>query len=103
MTCTANTGSLALFTDSDLIRLTLEGEPDGFTVLMHRHLGAIKRRIGFMLQGDGVTEDLTQEVVLKAWRFLSTFRADADSDDVDQSFRSDGDQRGAKRREAFSV
>jgi hypothetical protein len=27
----------------------------------------------------------------------------ADSDDVDQSFRSDGDQRGAKRREAFSV
>jgi hypothetical protein len=27
----------------------------------------------------------------------------ADSNDVDQSFRSDGDQRGAKRREAFSV
>jgi transposase len=27
----------------------------------------------------------------------------ADSDDVDQSFRGDGDQRGAKRREAFSV
>ena len=44
---------------------------------MHRHLGAIKRRIGFMLQGDGVIEDLTQEVVLKAWRFLSTFRAES--------------------------
>jgi DNA-binding response OmpR family regulator len=27
----------------------------------------------------------------------------ADSDDVDRSFRCDGDQRGAKRREAFSV
>jgi len=30
-------------------------------------------------------------------------RMGADSNDVDQSFRSDGDQRGAKRREAFSV
>jgi len=29
--------------------------------------------------------------------------ANADSDDVDQSFRCDGDQRGAERREAFSV
>src|SRR5665213_2520043 len=33
----------------------------------------------------------------------SSFRGFADSDDVDQSFRSNGDQRGAKRCEAFSV
>ena len=44
---------------------------------MHRHLGAIKKCIGCMLHGDGATEDLAQEVVLKAWRFLSTFRAES--------------------------
>ena len=77
MTCTANTGSLALFSDHDLIRLTLEGQADCFTALMDRHLNAIRRCIGFMLRGNAATEDLAQEVVLKAWRFLSAFRADS--------------------------
>jgi RNA polymerase sigma-70 factor (ECF subfamily) len=77
MTCTANTGSLALFSDHDLIRLTLEGQTDCFTALMDRHLSAIRRCIGFMLRGNGAAEDLAQEVVLKAWRFLSAFRAES--------------------------
>jgi RNA polymerase sigma-70 factor (ECF subfamily) len=77
MTCTANTGALALFSDHDLIRLTLDGQADCFTALMDRHLEAIKRCIGFMLRGNGSAEDLTQEVVLKAWRFLSAFRAES--------------------------
>lgn len=77
MTCTANTGSPALFSDHDLIRLTLDGQTDCFTALMDRHLGAIKRCIGFMLRGNGAAEDLAQEVVLKAWRFLSAFRAES--------------------------
>jgi cytochrome c556 len=34
---------------------------------------------------------------------LRDLAAAADSDDVDQSFRSDGDQCGAKRRRTFSV
>jgi RNA polymerase sigma-70 factor, ECF subfamily len=77
MTCTAKTGPLALFSDDDLIRLTLDGQTDCFTALMDRHLGAIRRSIGFMLHGNGATEDLTQEVALKAWRFLSAFRAES--------------------------
>lgn len=81
VTCKANIGSPALFSDHDLIRLTLDGQSDCFTALMDRHLGAIKRCIGFMLRGNGAAEDLAQEVALKAWRFLSAFRAEA-------SFRS---------------
>jgi RNA polymerase sigma-70 factor (ECF subfamily) len=77
MTCTANTGTLAVFSDRDLIRLTLEGQTACFMALMDRHLGAIKRCIGFMLRGNGAAEDLTQEVVLKAWSFLSAFRAES--------------------------
>jgi hypothetical protein len=43
-------------------------------------------------------------VELVGWDVIDQLREDdADSDDVDQSFRGDGDQRGAKRREAFSV
>jgi hypothetical protein len=42
------------------------------------------------------------DLTLKA-EYIPTPGLAADSDDVDQSFRSDGDQRGAKRREAFSV
>jgi RNA polymerase sigma-70 factor, ECF subfamily len=77
MTCTTNKGSLALSSDGELIRLTLEGQTECFTELMDRHLGAIRRCIGFMLRGNGAADDVAQEVVLKAWRFLSTFRAES--------------------------
>jgi RNA polymerase sigma-70 factor (ECF subfamily) len=77
MTGTANTGSLALRSDHDLVRLTLDGQTDCFTALMERHLGAIRRCVGFMLRGDGDAEDVIQEVVLKAWRFLSAFRGES--------------------------
>jgi RNA polymerase sigma-70 factor (ECF subfamily) len=74
-TSVANPASLALFSDCDLIRLTLEGQPDCFATLMERHLGAIRRCIGFMLRGNAAADDLAQEVVLKALQFLSGFRA----------------------------
>jgi RNA polymerase sigma-70 factor (ECF subfamily) len=77
MTCTTNKGSLALSSDGELIRLTLEGQTECFTELMDRHLGAIRRRIGFMLRGNGGDDDVAQEVVLKAWRFLSAFRGES--------------------------
>jgi RNA polymerase sigma-70 factor, ECF subfamily len=77
MTCTTDTGSFELFSDRGLIRLTLDGQTDCFTALMDRHLSAVRRCIGFMLHGNGATEDLAQEVALKAWRFLTAFRAES--------------------------
>ena len=73
MTCTENTGSLALFSDRDLIRLTLDGQSDCFTALMDRHLSAIRRSIGFMLRGSGAAEDLTQEVFIRVYRSLNQY------------------------------
>ncbi len=77
VTRTANTVSPSPFSDHDLIRLTLDGQSEYFTALMDRHLSAIRRCIGFMLRGNEATEDLIQEVVLKAWTFLSAFRAES--------------------------
>jgi RNA polymerase sigma-70 factor (ECF subfamily) len=66
---------LATFEDSVLIKLALDGQNDCFTVLMDRHLAAIKRRIGSMVRNGTDADDLLQEVLLKVWRRLSTFRS----------------------------
>jgi len=71
------TPSLASFEDSVLIQLALAGQSECFTVLMDRHLVAVKRCIGSMVQNTADSEDLVQEVVLKVWRHLSTFRSES--------------------------
>jgi RNA polymerase sigma-70 factor (ECF subfamily) len=43
--------------------------------LMDRHLATVKRCIGSMVRNAADSEDLVQEVVLKVWRHLSTFRS----------------------------
>ena len=68
---------LATFEDSALIKLTLAGQTECFTVLMDRHLAAIKRCIGSMVRNTTDAEDLLQEVLLKVWRHLSTFRSES--------------------------
>jgi RNA polymerase sigma-70 factor (ECF subfamily) len=60
--------------DSGLIKLALAGEPECFAALMDRHLAVIKKRIRSMVQNQADSDDLAQEVVLKVWRRLSTFR-----------------------------
>jgi len=67
--------SLATFDDSALIELALAGQTDGFVVLMDRHLAAVRRRIDSMVRNPSDGDDLLQEVLLKVWRHLSTFRA----------------------------
>jgi RNA polymerase sigma-70 factor (ECF subfamily) len=66
---------LSTFEDSALIRLALAGQAECFTVLMNRHLPAVRRRIGSIVRNTADVEDLLQEVLLKVWRHLSTFRA----------------------------
>jgi RNA polymerase sigma factor (sigma-70 family) len=75
------TAQLATFEDSALIKLALAGNNGGFAALMDRHSGAVRRRIGFMARNMTDAEDILQEVSLKVWRNLSTYRSES-------SFRS---------------
>jgi len=67
--------TLATFEDSALIKLVLAGQSECFTVLTNRHLPAVRRRVGSIVSNRADVEDVLQEVLLKVWRCLSTFRA----------------------------
>ena len=71
------TPTFATFEDSALIKLALAGQAECFTALMDRHLFAIRRRISSMVQNPADAEDVLQEVSLKVWRRLSTFRSES--------------------------
>jgi RNA polymerase sigma-70 factor (ECF subfamily) len=71
------TSPLATFEDSILIKLALGGQAECFSVLMDRHSAVLKRRIGSMVRNANDAEDLLQEVFLKVWRHLSTFRSES--------------------------
>jgi RNA polymerase sigma-70 factor (ECF subfamily) len=68
---------LATFEDNALIKLALAGQTECFTVLTNRHLPAVRRRIGSIIRNTTDVDDLLQEVLLKVWRHLSTFRAES--------------------------
>jgi RNA polymerase sigma-70 factor (ECF subfamily) len=71
------TPSLATFEDNTLIKMALAGQTECFTVLMDRHLSIVKRTILSMVRNATDADDLIQEVLLKVWRNLSTFRSEA--------------------------
>ena len=71
------TPPLATFDDNTLISMTLAGQPECFAVLMDRHLFAVRRHVLSMLRNTMDADDLVQEVLLKVWRSLSTFRSEA--------------------------
>jgi RNA polymerase sigma factor (sigma-70 family) len=71
------TPTLATFEDRTLMQRTLAGQSDCFAALIDRHLAAVKRRIGSMVQNPADREDLLQEVLLKVWLHLSAFRAES--------------------------
>jgi RNA polymerase sigma-70 factor (ECF subfamily) len=73
----ATTSPLATFEDSTLIKLALAGQTECFSVLMDRHSAAVRRRIGSMVRNATDVEDLLQEVLLKVWCHLSTFRSES--------------------------
>jgi RNA polymerase sigma-70 factor, ECF subfamily len=68
---------LATFEDSALIQLALAGQTECFTVLTNRHLPAVRRSIGPMVPNATDVDDLLQEVLLKVWRRLATFRSES--------------------------
>jgi RNA polymerase sigma factor (sigma-70 family) len=71
------TPPLTTFDDNTLIGMTLAGQPECFAVLMDRHLFAVRRHVLSMLHNTMDADDLIQEVLLKVWRSLSTFRSEA--------------------------
>jgi RNA polymerase sigma-70 factor (ECF subfamily) len=71
------TPHLGAVEDSALIEMILAGQGECFTILMDRHLGAVKRRIRSMVRSAADVDDLIQEVLLKVWRHLSTFRSES--------------------------
>jgi RNA polymerase sigma-70 factor (ECF subfamily) len=68
---------IATLEDSVLIDLVLAGQAECFAVLKDRHEAAVRKRIRSMLWNTTDEDDLVQEVFLKAWRHLATFRAEA--------------------------
>jgi RNA polymerase sigma-70 factor (ECF subfamily) len=68
---------LSTFEDSALIQLALVGQTECFTVLMNRHLPAVRRRIRSIVRNTTDAEDVLQVVLLKVWRHLSTFRSES--------------------------
>jgi RNA polymerase sigma-70 factor (ECF subfamily) len=71
------TSTLATFEDSTLIKLALAGHVECFTALMDRHIAAVRRRIFSMVRNTNDADDLLQEVLLKVWCHLSTFRSES--------------------------
>ena len=67
----------ATLQDSALIEGTLAGRSECFTILMNRHMPAVRRRVKSMVRNTSDEDDLVQETFLNAWRHLSSFRSDA--------------------------
>jgi len=66
---------IATFEDSVLIKLALAGQNECFMALANRYLPGVRRRIASMVRNTADVDDLLQEVLLKVWRHLSTFRS----------------------------
>jgi RNA polymerase sigma-70 factor (ECF subfamily) len=66
---------IATFEDSALIKLAVAGQNECFVVLMNRYLPSVKKRIASIVRNTTDVEDILQEVSLKVWRHLSTFRS----------------------------
>ena len=65
---------LATLDESALIKMAIEGQDDCFSILMDRHLTAVRRQICSFVRNPTDADDILQEVSLKAWRHLATFR-----------------------------
>jgi RNA polymerase sigma factor (sigma-70 family) len=63
--------------DSVLISLVLTGSAECFGILMDRHLAAVRSRIRRMTRNVSDTDDIMQEVQLKIWRRLGSYRSEA--------------------------
>jgi len=77
MTRPAVDPKLKSLADKVLIDLTLAGRQECFGALMDRHMDCVRRRINGLIPNTSDAEDIAQEVQLKVWMHLSSFRSDS--------------------------
>lgn len=77
MSVTTNTGPAAAPDDCALINLVLAGRTECFGVLMERHLAVVRGRIRGRARSTSDADDIMQEVQLKIWRRLGSYRSEA--------------------------
>ncbi|MEO6788373.1 MAG: sigma-70 family RNA polymerase sigma factor [Chthoniobacteraceae bacterium] len=63
--------------DHALVRATLSGDDGAFAEIMRRHKGRVFGTCSRFARDSHQLDDLCQEVFLRAWRRLRTFRGDA--------------------------
>lgn len=63
--------------DKTLIEMTLAGHDACFEALMKRHLGLVRKRVDAMLANKAEAEDVMQDIQLKIWTHLSSFRSES--------------------------
>ena len=63
--------------DHALVRATLAGDDSAFSEIMRRHKGRVIGTCSRFARDPHQLDDLCQEVFLRAWRRLRTFRGDA--------------------------
>lgn len=66
---------IATLEDSALIERSLEGKRECFDVLFARHQWAVRKRIRSIAWSEPNEDDIVQQVFLKAWCHLSSFRS----------------------------
>src|SRR5262245_23386731 len=68
---------LADLSDADLIAASLDGRRDAFDVIVERHRRAIYQLCYRFVGNHEDASDLSQEVFVKAWRGLRSFKGEA--------------------------
>lgn len=64
-------------TDEDLVDLVCKGETRKFEALVQRHQDAVYSMVRRYVVGSGDAEDVAQEIFLRAFRSLASFRREA--------------------------
>lgn len=62
--------------DEILIRQFKDGNQDAFSMLYHRHIASVYKRVRYIIPEADV-EDVTQEVFISAMKSLASFRGDS--------------------------
>jgi RNA polymerase sigma-70 factor, ECF subfamily len=67
----------SLLSDSKLVELALQRHPEALRFIMRRHSRRLYRVARAVLRDDSEAEDVVQEVYVRAFTALATFRADS--------------------------